>query len=182
MNSMRFRLRANGKEMPLIIPADQVESAILPSAEHEAGHITAAHHLHAEVLGIAVGIVPNGTQGRWILQALYKWKDSTIRDKCVVKTAGPAADLLFHGAFDKKGAAQDLEDIRILTGEASFEPYLDSATEIISLRKNECTCVAEALKAEVTLDIERVIEIMPGKHVSTLLLCKAQLLKCLPPL
>lgn len=182
MNPMRFRLRANGKDMPLIIPGDQVELVILPSAEHEAGHITAAHHLNARVLGIAVGIVPDGTQGQWILQAVYSWKVSTTEDKCVVKAAGPAADLFFHGEFDKEGAKRDLEDIQRLSGETSFERYLEPAKEIIALRERECRCVANALRHEIGLGVERTLDIYPGKDVATFLLDDAQLLSCLSTL
>ncbi len=179
MNPLRFRLRSNGKEMSLIIPGDQVESVILPSAEHEAGHITAAHHLNARVLGIAVGVVPNGTQGRWILQAVYSWKGSTIEDKCVAKAAGPAADLFFHGEFDKEGPKKDLEDIQRLSGETSFDLYLEPAKKIIALRERECRCIANILRHEISLDVERILNVYPGKDVTTLLLDDAQLLGCL---
>src|SRR5438445_714112 len=176
MNPMRFRLQANGKEMPLIIPPDRVESAILPSAEHEAGHITAAHHLNARVLGIAVGVVSNGTQGQWILQAVYSWKGSTIEDKCVAKAAGVAADLFFHGEFDKGGAKRDLEDIQRLSGETSFDLYLEPARKIIALRERECRCVANALRHEIGLDVERTLNVYPDKDVATFLLDEAHLL------
>jgi hypothetical protein len=179
MNPLKFRLRANGKEMPLVIPGDQVESFILPSAEHEAGHITAAHHLNARVLGIAVGIVSNGIQGQWILQSVYSWKGSTIEDKCVVKAAGPAADLFFHGEFDKEGAKRDLEDIRRLSGETSFDPYLEPAKAIIALREQECRCLANVLRHAIALDVERTLDVYPDKDVVTFLLDEAQLLRCL---
>lgn len=182
MNSLRFRLRANGQEMPIVIDGDYVERVILPSAEHEAGHITAAHHLNARVRGIAVGFVSYGTHGEMFLQAVYSWKQSTIQNKCVVKTAGPAADLFFHGEFDKEGAKRDLQDIQNLSGETSFDPYLEPAKEIISLRERECRCVAKALRYEIGLDVERTLEVGPDNYVATFLLDEAQLLSCLSAL
>jgi hypothetical protein len=176
MNPLRFRLRANGKEMSIPVDGDYVERVILPSAEHEAGHIVAAHHLNARVRGIAVGFVSYGTQGQMFLQALYSWKVSTIQDKCVVKTAGPAADLFFHGEFDQEGVKRDLQDIQGLSGETSFDPYLEPAKAIIALRERECRCVANALRHEIGLDVERTLEVGRDNCVQALLLDEAQLL------
>jgi hypothetical protein len=48
----------NGREQEIIIPGEYVESIMLPAAEHEAGHVIAAHHHNPRVLGIAVGFIP----------------------------------------------------------------------------------------------------------------------------
>ena len=44
----------DGHEQEITIPAEYVESIMLPAAEHEAGHIIAAHHHNVRVLGIGV--------------------------------------------------------------------------------------------------------------------------------
>ena len=55
MKSLRFWRPMAGYEQEIIVPGEYVETVILRAAEHEAGHIIAAHHFNARVFGIAVG-------------------------------------------------------------------------------------------------------------------------------
>lgn len=155
---------------------------MLPSAEHKAGHIVAAHSLEAPVLGIAVGFLVTATQQAIFLQALYRSKDLSVHDKCVVKAAGAAADVLFHGAFDEQGAERDLQDIKALTGQASFEPYLGTAKDILSRRKKEFRCITNALRSSLQSEVERTLGPLPGGDFGVLPLGQAELAQCLGPL
>ena len=136
----------NGHEQQIIIPADYVESIMFPAAEHEAGHIIAAHHHGARILGIAVGFVPELDQRGMFLQALYVSKDWSIETKCVVKAAGAAADVLYFGGFSEKGVSKDLCDIGDLTGKASLEPYLGVAKQILAGYSAQIECMTAALR------------------------------------
>jgi hypothetical protein len=169
----------NGYEQEIIIPGEHVERAILRPAEHEAGHIIAAHHFHARVLGIAVGFVPGRSKEGMFLQALYGWKNSTIETECVVKAAGPAADILFHGSADERGASGDLQDIATLTGHASFEPFLSEAKAILAGYAKEFICIKNALRRSLELDEERTLGLLPNNQVGTLLLDEGRLIGCL---
>jgi hypothetical protein len=60
MDPLRFWLPLpNGIEQEIITPAVYVDTIIIPAAGHEAGHIVAAHHYNARVLGIAIGFIPD---------------------------------------------------------------------------------------------------------------------------
>jgi len=177
VNPLRFRLWISEREEQFAIPADYVESVLLPSAEHEAGHVIAAHHLNARVLGIAIGFAPDEKQ--MFLQTLYQWKDSTVEDKCVVKAAGPAADILFNGGPDEQSARRDLQDIENLTGRASLEPFLGTAKSILAGYASEFRCITKAFRNALGLEEERSLGVLPGGDFGALLLDDGQLLKCL---
>lgn len=82
---------------------------MLPAAEHEAGHIIAAHHFKARVLGIAAGFLPE--EKTMFLQALYCWgEEASVETQCIVKAAGMAADMLFMRSTNEKGTIEDLKE------------------------------------------------------------------------
>jgi hypothetical protein len=87
--------------------------------------------------------------------------------------------LLFMANSPTRGAKRDLLDIQSLSRETSFDSYLEPAKEIIALRERECRCVANALRHEIALDVERTLNVYPDKDVATLLFDEAQLLRCL---
>jgi hypothetical protein len=179
VRSLRFWLPQNGYEQEIIISGQHVETIMLPAAEHEAGHIIAAHHLHARVLGIAVGFVPDRREPGMFLQAIYGWENSTIESECVVKAAGLAADILFHGLFDEKGASGDLQDITALTGQASFEPFLGAAKTILARYTSEFSCITKALRRALDLEDEHTLGLLPNNRIGTLLIDETQLMRCL---
>jgi hypothetical protein len=179
MKPLRFWLPLNGYEREIIILGDYVESIMVPAAEHEAGHVIAAYHHGARVLGIAVGFIPERDQQGMFLQALYQWKDWSIDTQCVVKAAGPAADELYRGGFSGKGASVDLRDIALLTGKASLEPYLGMAKEILAGYPNKFKCIAAALRKSIDSVPERTLGLLPDSRVGAMLLDEAQLMQCL---
>lgn len=179
MKALRFWLPLNGREQEIIIPAEYVESIMLPAAEHEAGHVIVAHHHHARVLGIAVGFIPELEQRAMFLQALYAWKDWSIETQCVVKAAGPAADMLYLGEFGEQGASGDLRDIEHLTGKASLEPYLGIAKEILAGYPAQFKCIATLLHESLENVEERTLGFLPDHRIGALLLDEAQLSQCL---
>lgn len=180
MKALRFWLpMPDGREQEILIEADYVESTIVPAAEHEAGHIIAARHHNARVLGIGVGFIPEIEQRAMFLQALYKGKDWSIETQCVVKAAGPAADILYFGAFSESAARQDLKDIEDLTGKASWEPYLATATEVVAKYPLELKCLTSSLRQSLENVEERTLSVLPGGRIGALLLDEAQLMQCL---
>jgi len=184
MKPLRFWLPMNGFEQEIIIPGQYVEQIMLPAAEHEAGHIIAAYHLKARVLGIAVGFLPERAKQAVFLQALYGWNEnsaeaSDLQSQCIVKAAGPAADFLFRGGFTEQDASGDLADIKALTGQAEFEPFFGKAKTILSGYAREFDCIARALRAAIDSDAELTMQLLPTKTVGALLLDEPQLLRCL---
>jgi hypothetical protein len=105
VDALRFWLRVGVIEREIIIPGEFVESGLLAGAEHEAGHIVAAHHFNARLFGIGVGFLPGGDATQMFLQALYGWRDAELERDCIVKAAGPASDLLFHARFTEAARA-----------------------------------------------------------------------------
>jgi predicted GNAT superfamily acetyltransferase len=59
-----------GYDQEIIIPGEYVESIMLPAVEHEAGHVIAAYHMGARILGVAVGFIPERDQQGMFFQAL----------------------------------------------------------------------------------------------------------------
>lgn len=169
----------NGYEQEIIIPVEYVVSTMVPGAEHEAGHIIAAHHLNAHVVGIAVGFRSDKSRRGMFLQSIYGWKDSTVEAKCVVKAAGPAADILYHGLIDPQDASEDLRDIEILTGQATMEPFLETAKSIISRYTVEFRCITDAFRHSLELEVDRTLGYLPNNDIGALLLDEAQLMGCL---
>jgi len=180
MKALRFWLpMMDGSEQEIIIPAEYVESIILPAAEHEAGHIIAAHHHNARVLGIGVGFIPELDQRGMFLQALYSWKDWSIEIQCVVKAAGPAADTMYLGGFGEKEVSGDLRDIENLTGIASLEPYLGRAKQILAGYPAQFKSITTLLHQSLENVEERTLGILPDNRIGALLLDEAQLMQCL---
>lgn len=87
--------------------------------------------------------------------------------RCIVLAAGPAADLLYRGRIDERGASGDLDDIARLTGTRSLEPYLERATELLSGYRSEIAWVAERLRAALTdREWRRMIRLPNGRLVA----------------
>src|ERR1019366_847072 len=180
MKALRFWLPLmNGHEQEIIIPAEYVESIMLPTAEHEAGHIIAAHHHNARVLGIGVGFIPELELRGMFLQALYACKEWSIESQCVVKAAGPAADMLYLGGFGENEASGDLRDIEHLTGKASLEPYLGMAKEILAGYPAQFKSITTLLRESLENVEERALAVLPNNRIGALLLDEAQLMQCL---
>jgi len=183
MKPLRLWLPMNDREQEIIVPGQYVEEIMLPAAEHEAGHIIAAYHLKARVLGIAVGFLPERGQAGMFLQALYGWEgtpqESELEFECIVKAAGPAADLLFRGGFTERAASGDLADIKDMTGRAELEPFLGKAKAILSGYAKEFDCIARSLRVAIDSEEERIMQRLPTGTVGALLLGEPQLLQCL---
>ena len=179
MKPVIFWLPLNGIEQEIILPPEYVESTMLPAVEHEAGHIVAAHHFGARVLGISVGFIPEQNQRGMFFQAIYAWKDWSVETECIVKAAGPAADLLYQGKLDEKAVSMDLQDIRELSGIASLEPYLSLAKSVFEQYPDEFKCVVSALRKSIDSDEERTLGRLPNGRIGALLLDEAELMQCL---
>jgi hypothetical protein len=159
MKSLRFWLPLpNGFEREVTILGQYVESIILCSAEHEAGHLLAAYHFGAALLsGIAVGFLPERRQDGMHVFAIYCWEGWSVETQCTVKAAGPAADVIYRGGFTEIGASGDLKDIQELTGVASLEPYLTTAKEILTGSDEQFHCIAASLRRSVETMEERTL-------------------------
>jgi hypothetical protein len=178
MKDLMFLLPQIGYDQEIIIQAEYVESIMLPALEHEAGHIAAAYHYGARLLGIGVGFMPERNQQGMFMVALYQSEDWTIETHCVVKAAGPAADVLFFGGFSEKGASGDLADIEGLTGKASLDPYLGVAKEILATYAEQIKCIAAALRERLENVEERRLGTLPGGRIGALILDESQLMQC----
>jgi hypothetical protein len=172
-----------GALQEIIIQQEYVERVILRSAEHEAGHVVAAHYCGARVLGITVGFDPvRGAQaqtGGMFVQALYQHAPWPIETVCMIKAAGPAADVLHHGEYDEVGASMDLRDIEAVSGVASLEPHLSKAKELLADHASELLRIRTALEASLATDKEWMLGILPNGNRGALLLDEAALLRCL---
>lgn len=178
MKPLRFWLPRDGNAIEIPISGEYVETVMVPAAEHEAGHIIAAHHFKARVLGIAAGFLPE--EQAMFLQALYSWDQKvSVETQCIVKAAGMAADILFMRSVNEKGASEDLKDIAGLTGIESFEPYLDKAKKLLAEYSNEFACITKALHRTLETAEDLTLGFLPDKHLGSLLLNEQQVMACL---
>jgi len=179
MKPLKLWLPLDGSGREIVLDAGYVERIIVPSAEHEAGHIIAARHYGARVLGIALGFIPEVEQRGMFLQALYKSEKWATETQCIVKAAGSAADIIHFGQFNEQEARQDLRDIEQLSGKSSWEPYLTSAQEV--LRGYECQfkCITRLLRESLEADGYKVLGRLPGGRIGCLLLDEDRLMACL---
>lgn len=102
---VRLLIPGNGWEQEVFVPAEIVHSMVLPAVEHEIGHIVAAAHFGAMVFGIGLGPISERSTEGWFFQAIYGWEAVSVETKCIVFAAGPAADLLYRGSVDERGAS-----------------------------------------------------------------------------
>jgi hypothetical protein len=175
---LKLLMPRNGWEQEVFVPADFVLSVILPAVEHEIGHIVAAAHFGATIFGIGLGPISERSTDGWFFQAIYGWEVVPVETKCIVLAAGPAADLLYRGRVDDRGASGDLNDIEALSGVRSLEPYLNRATELLSGYRNEIVWVAERLRVALTDgEWRRMIRLPNGQQVA-LFIDEAKLREC----
>lgn len=157
----------DGWDQEVFVPAEFVLSEIFPAVEHEIGHIVAAAHFGAVLFGIGLGPISERSSQGWFFQAIYGWETAPVDTRCIVLAAGPAADLLYRGRIDKRGASGDLDDIAGLTGTRSLEPYLGRATDLLSRYCNEIAWVAERLRSALTDgEWRRMIRLPNGRLVA----------------
>ncbi len=168
----------NGWEQEVFVPADFVRSVILPAVEHEIGHIVAAAHFDAMIVGIGIGPISERSTDGWFFQAIYGWEAVSVETKCIVLAAGPAADLLYRGRVDDRGASGDLNDIEALSGVRSLEPHLNRATELLSGYRNEIVWIAERLRAALTDGEWRRMIHLPNGQLVALFIDEAKLREC----
>jgi hypothetical protein len=169
-------------EQEILIPAVYVHTIMIPAAGHEAGHGVVAHHYGARVLGIAVGFIPERRHQGMLLHAIHEDKsDWSTETRCVVKAAGPAADLLIRGAIDEQGASGDSRDIQVLTGNASLEPYLSTAKEVLTERREQLACITAALRQKLLKPEERYLLPLTDRTIGAFLLDEAEMMQCLNP-
>jgi hypothetical protein len=175
---LKLLMPINGWEQEVFVPADFVLSLILPAVEHEIGHIVAAAHFGAMIFGIGLGPISERSMDGWFFQAVYGWESVPVETKCIVLAAGPAADLLYRGRVDDQGASGDLDDIEVLSGVRSLEPYLNCATELLSGYRNEIVWVAERLRAALTDGKWRRMTRLPNGRLVALFIDEAKLREC----
>jgi hypothetical protein len=185
----------NGKRELMSIPEDYVKNVMLKSIEHEPGHIVAAHHLGGMIIGIAVGFMPE-RQGMFLYSS-YGWGGATrpdyhrptIEEECIVKTAGPAADLLFHGSFGTSEASGDLKDIGVLSNNPnpSFDPFMGRAQELLRAHNEEVQTISHLFEtgikelADASTNNCRTLVRLPDGHMGDWMLSDADLLPVLKP-
>jgi hypothetical protein len=174
---LRFWLHRNAVEPAITIPSDAVESVVLRGLGHETGHAIAARHHHARVWGIAFRYMSDQHRGPMVLETLYESKDWSIETCCVVKAAGPAADLLYQGGFSDESASGDSHDIENLTGHGSLEPYLTTAKEILIKYPTQFPRITTALRKAIETE-DRVLEELPDNAIGAWLLDEGQLAEC----
>jgi hypothetical protein len=178
INPLKVLMPFNGCEQEAFIPAEVVFSLILPSVEHEIGHIVAAAHFGAVLFGIGLGPISERSAQGWFFQAIYGWETAPVGTRCIVLAAGPAADLLYQGRIDERGASGDLDDIAGLTGTRSLEPYLGRATDLLSGYRSEIAWVAERLRAALTDGEWRRMIRLPNGRLVALYIDEATLREC----
>jgi hypothetical protein len=175
---LKLLMSGNGWEQEVFVPADFVLSVILPEVEHEIGHIVAAAHFGAMIFGIGLGPISERSTDAWFFQAIYGWESVPVETKCIVFAAGPAADLLYRGRVDDRGASGDLNDIEALSGVRSPEPYLNRATELLSGYRTEIVWVAERLRAALTDGEWRRMIRLPNGRLVALFIDEVNLREC----
>jgi hypothetical protein len=164
---LKLLIPFTGWDQEVFVPAEFVFSVILPSVEHEIGHIVAAAHFGAVLFGIGIGPISERSTAGWFFQAIYGWEIVPVETRCIVLAAGPAADLLYRGRIDERGASGDLDDIAALTGTRSLEPYLERANELLSGYRSEIAWVAERLRSALTDgEWRRMIRLPNGRLVA----------------
>ena len=164
---LKLLMPFNGWDQEVFVPAEFVLSVILPSVEHENGHIVAAAHFGAVLFGIGIGPISERSTDGWFFQAIYGWETVPVETKCIVLAAGPAADLLYRGQIDEGGASGDLDDIALLTGTRSLEPYLERANQLLSGYRSEIGWVAGRLRSALTDgEWRRMIRLPNGRLVA----------------
>lgn len=164
---------------PITVPVEQVESEMIPSALHEAGHIIAAHHYNSEFVAIAAGFSFAPPQ-KFFMVALYKKNRLRTEDKCVIKTAGRAADLLFGVNPDGLGYERDLDDIEELTGIRSFKPFIDAATNILVPYRPKFDAISKAFHEAIEANQVRYLKWRLGPDCyCSYVLDRDQLVQCL---
>jgi hypothetical protein len=178
ITALKLLMPGNGWDQEIFIPAEFVSSVILPAVEHEICHIVAAAHFGAVIIGIGVGFIPERSTDGMFFQAIYGWEECPAETQCIVKAAGPAADLLYRGRIDDGGAKEDLNDIEALSGVRSLEPYLSQATELLSGYRSEITWVAERLRASLSDGQWRRMIRLPNGRMVALFIDEATLREC----
>jgi hypothetical protein len=165
-------------EQEIIVEEASVRTILIPAAGHEAGHGVVAHHYGARVIGIAIGFIPARQHQGMLFHAIYEHRsDWSTETQCVVKAAGPAADLLFRGEINEQAASGDLHDIADLTGTASLEPYLSKAKDILIARRKELARITAALRQKLLKAEERYLVPMSEGRVGALLLDESELMQ-----
>jgi hypothetical protein len=179
MEPLRFWLPVNRTLQEVLVPGNFIESVILPALHHEAGHIIAAHHFQGAVYGIAIALNPARSSEGLTFQAMYEPINWTLRSRCIVKAAGPAADLKYRGAIDEAGASGDIHDIEGLTGISSLGPYIEAATAVLDGHGGALERVVVELQKAITGKGPRYSRLLPGGDLGVVLVDANRLRNCL---
>jgi hypothetical protein len=177
-SNLRLLLPFQGGEQEVFVPAEFVESVILPGVEHEVGHIVAAAHYGATLVGIGVGLVRKEGRNGMFFQAAYGWEGVSKEVECVVKAAGPAADLIFRGQIDEEGASGDLTDIAQISGKRSLEPYLSQAQELLNRYRPEIEWLSARLRTALLDGQWRRMIPLPNGQMIALFVNESDLEEC----
>jgi hypothetical protein len=136
-----------------------------------------------------------------LLYSSYGWgganrpdyRRPTIEEECIVKTAGPAADLMFHGSIGKSEASGDLKDIGVLSNNPnpSFDPYMDKTQKLLRAHDEEVRTISHLLETRiteqagilpsVTTDDYRTLVRLPDGRMGDWILSDADLMPLLKP-
>jgi hypothetical protein len=175
---LRLIVKFQGREEELLIPAEFVRAVILPGVEHEVGHVVAAAHHGATILGVGVGFIQRPGRSGVFFQAVYGWEEVSAEIQCVVKAAGPAADLMFRGRIDDAGASGDLDDIEGLSGMKSLEPYLSEAQAILNRYRPEVGWLSARLRTALLDGQRRTMVLLPNGQSTAFFIDQRDLEDC----
>jgi hypothetical protein len=113
------------------------------------------------------------------LFTLYGSNGWSIETQCVVKAAGPAADILYHGGLNDEAASADLRDIESLTGVADLEPYLSTAKQLLAGYADKMEHTVAALRSAILSPQQRTFEILLDNNTGAFFLGEEELLASL---
>lgn len=187
------------KSNTVSIPEKYIIDVMLAFIAHEPGHAVVAHYLGAFVPGIGIGFWPE--TGLWFFYTSILWgnkdcpgiHEPTVEEECIGKTAGSAAEQIYHGSYDVPSASVDLREIGELANNStpSFDPYMDKALDLLHQHDVEVQAVMKRLEVNiraeagllpgVVVNEHRVLGILPGKRLGIWLLDRDSLLDCLTP-
>jgi hypothetical protein len=178
VSNLRLVLPLQNGEQELLVPASFVATVMLPGIEHEIGHIVAAAHHNATILGVGVGFIHKPDRSGFFFQSVYGWEAVTIEVQCVVKAAGPAADLMFRGRIDDAAASGDLADIEGLSGMKSLEPYLSEAQAILNRYRPEVGWLSARLRTALLDGQRRTMVLLPNGQSTAFFIDQRDLEDC----
>jgi len=113
---------------------------------HEVGHAEVATYFGARVHGIALTHKNDGLEA----VALYETRiDMPLKDRCTIKAAGPAGEVIAFGRYGALGASVDRQHVREIGYFGDFDLLVQRATSILQTRRTRFDRFASLLKQKI---------------------------------